>query len=79
MKTVSVDEFQKQFSTMLETVKHGEPVEITSGANGEPVAVLMPPRNGRSVQPRPLGLYAGKVKAEFREDWEMTDEEFLNS
>jgi antitoxin (DNA-binding transcriptional repressor) of toxin-antitoxin stability system len=79
MKTMSVDEFQKQFSAALESVKKGAPVEITTAANGETVAVLVPPQNGRSQPPRPLGLYAGKLKAEFRDDWAMTDEELLES
>jgi antitoxin (DNA-binding transcriptional repressor) of toxin-antitoxin stability system len=50
MKTVPVGEFPKQFSSVLETVKKGEPVGITSGANGQTVAVLMPPDQ---LQPNP--------------------------
>jgi antitoxin (DNA-binding transcriptional repressor) of toxin-antitoxin stability system len=78
MKTVSVDEFQKQFASVLETVKQGETVELTSPVNGEAVAMLVPPQNGEARKPRPLGLYAGKVKAIFHDNWEMTDEELLS-
>lgn len=76
---MSANEVQEQFSAVLDTVKKGETVEITSPINGEAVAVLMPPPNGGTGQPRPLGLYAGKVKVVFRDNWEMTDEELLGS
>lgn len=74
---MSASEFQKQFAAVLDTVKNGETVEITSSANGEAMAVLTPPLNGGSGKPRPLGLYAGKMKVIFHDNWEMTEEELL--
>ena len=51
MKTMSVGELQQQLSVALETVKRGESVGITSGTNGQTVAVLMPADQLQSPAP----------------------------
>ena len=79
MKTLTVGEFETHVADALDAVKHGETVEITAGENGQPVAVLAPPPVCPPVSSRKLGLYEGKAKVTIHDDWEMTDEEFLNS
>lgn len=75
MKTMSVGEFKAQFSKVLKEVEQGEKIGITFGKNKEIKALLVP--KDKSAQPRKLGILKEQVKVVFKEDFKMTEEEFL--
>jgi antitoxin (DNA-binding transcriptional repressor) of toxin-antitoxin stability system len=79
MKEMSVGEFKKDFSAVLERVRQGEPIAVTYGRKKEVVAVLSPPGSKPPKGARRLGRYAGRVRARFSRDWEIAEEEFLES
>jgi prevent-host-death family protein len=56
-KSVNVHEAKTHLSRLLERVEAGE--EITLARAGRPIARLVPVR--RSMEPRPLGLWKGRV------------------
>ena len=56
-KPVNVHEAKTHLSRLIERVEAGE--EITLARAGRPVARLVPVR--RSTEPRPLGLWKGRV------------------
>ena len=43
------------------------------------IAVIVPIAEYKKIKERRLGSLVGKVTVEFKDDWKMTDEEFLNS
>lgn len=79
MKEMSVGEFKREFSSALERVRHGEPVAVTYGRKREVVAVLSPPGSTGKTGLRKLGRYCGKARVRFGPDWEMSDDELLDS
>jgi len=78
MKSLPVGELKAQFSEVLEKVQQGESFEITYGKNKKPVAKIVPINGGKPKKKRKLGLWKGKVKYIFAEDFKMTEEEFVN-
>ena len=56
-KAVNIHEAKTHLSRLVERVEAGE--EITIARAGRPVARLVPVR--RSMEPRPLGLWKGRV------------------
>jgi len=80
MKSLQVGEFKAQFSELLEAVQEGETIEIVYGKKKKPVARLVP-INGGGAKPkkkRKLGIWEGKVKFKFADNFKMTDEELLD-
>jgi len=79
MKSLPVGEIKAQFSEVLEKVQQGESFEITYGKNKKPVARIVPV-NGSQKKPkkRKLGIWEGKVKFVFADNFKMTDDEFLD-
>jgi prevent-host-death family protein len=63
-KAVNIHEAKTHLSRLIERVEAGE--EITLARAGRPVARLVPVR--RSTEPRPLGLWKGKVW--LSDDWD---------
>lgn len=63
-KAVNIHEAKTHLSRLIERVEAGE--EITLARAGRPVARLVPVR--RSTEPRPLGLWKGKVW--LADDWD---------
>ncbi|HMQ59913.1 MAG TPA: hypothetical protein PKE06_04550 [Flavilitoribacter sp.] len=76
MKPFTVGDFKARFSEILEQVREGEEIAIAFGRKREIVAYLVP-RASFTRAKRKLGILAGKARAEFTEDFEMTEEEFL--
>lgn len=74
--SLSIGELKARLPEALALVKKGETVSVTYGRSKRPVAVLAPPAPPRK---RKLGMFAGKLKMKVGPDWEMTEEEFLNS
>ena len=75
METMSVGAFKTHFSEVLEKVKAGEKIAVTFGKKKEIVGYFLPelPQQAK----RKLGILEGKAKVIFRDDFKITEEEFL--
>jgi len=78
MKTIPYSEVLKDIFQILELVKEGEEVIIKSDQNQEKVAVILSYEKYKHRQERPLGILKGKASFKLNDDFEITDEEFLN-
>ena len=76
MKTMPVAQFKAQFSRVLADVQRGERVAVLYGRTRKPVAMIVPYQPERA-RVRELGFLDGKVSIEFRDDYEVSDEELL--
>lgn len=76
MKTVLIGDFQNRFLEILDEVKSGEKITITSGDSGEGIAVLTPcpPKRGNGVK---FGLLEGELY-KIHDNFEMTAEELIS-
>jgi len=75
MKAMSVGELKTHFSEVLQRVLAGEEIGILYGRKKEIVAKIVP----KTVEKKPrrtLGVLNGKI--EFKNDFKITEEEFLN-
>ncbi len=79
MKTVPVAEVRSNLSTLLKEVESGNEIGISFGRRRETIAVIVPIAEYRKIKERRLGSLAGRLTVEFKDDWKMTDEEFLDS
>lgn len=78
MKSLSVGELKTQFSDVLVKVQQGESFGITYGKSKKLVAEINPPKTQKSKKKRKLGIWEGKVKYVFADDFKMTEEELIN-
>ena len=78
MKSVAVGEFKTHFSEVLNDVKHGEEFVVCYGRKKEKVAVLIPYEK-YIKKPVVLGVMEGIASYSIKENFKMTDEEFLDS
>jgi antitoxin (DNA-binding transcriptional repressor) of toxin-antitoxin stability system len=76
MKTMTVGEFKAQFSQVLKAVENGERIGITFGRKKEVKAVIGP--EGSDKQERKLGILEGKGEVIFKDNFKMTEEEFVD-
>jgi antitoxin (DNA-binding transcriptional repressor) of toxin-antitoxin stability system len=76
MKAMAVGEVKTHFSEILKEVKKGKKVGILYGKTKEPIAMIVPYSEGKKSE-RKIGILDGKVKIEFKDDFEMTAEELL--
>jgi len=72
----TVSDLKTNFSEILEWVRSGEKVAIAFGEKKEIVAYIVSCFR-QTTEKRPLGLLAGKATATFRDDFKMTETEFL--
>ena len=79
MKTMAVGELKAKFSEVLKEVIGGRAVAIGFGRKKEKVAVIIPFSEYVGAKERRLGILADKGRCIFRDDFKMTDEEFLSS
>jgi len=79
MKTLPVSEIRSNLSALLREVESGNEIGISFGSMRQTIAVIVPIAEYKRIKERKLGSLAGKVSVEFRDDWKMSDEEFLNS
>ena len=79
MKTVPIAEVCSNLSALLREVESGNEIGISFGSMRQTIAVIVPIAEYKRIKERKLGSLAGKVSVEFRDDWKMSDEEFLNS
>lgn len=78
MKTMTVGEFKANFSQVAEYVKNGEEITVTYGKNKEILGHFIPKRK-KVLKKRVLGSLEGKMKVIFKDDFKITEEEFLGS
>jgi antitoxin (DNA-binding transcriptional repressor) of toxin-antitoxin stability system len=76
MITLHVSELKAQFSKVLAAVRAGERIGILYGDSREPVAMIVP-FEPPDLPERDIGFLDGKVRIEFMEDFDMTEEELL--
>jgi len=79
MRTLQVGEFKRKFSDILDHVRHGEEIAITFGKKKEKVAILIPYEKYQKKNNRKLGLLENKASYHIKNDFEISDEEFLIS
>ena len=77
MITLSVAELVAQFSKVLAAVRAGERIGILCGRSREPVAMIVPYKPPDLTE-RAVGFLDGKVRIEFMDDFDMTEEELLS-
>jgi antitoxin (DNA-binding transcriptional repressor) of toxin-antitoxin stability system len=75
IKEMTVGEIKTHFSEILQEVKTGKKFGILYGRTKKPIAMIVPYDEGKSE--RKIGILDGKIKIEFRHDFEMTSEELL--
>lgn len=78
MKTYQIGEFKAQLSQLIEDVQNGEIIEIVKGKKKVPVLHVSAPNGNKSKKKRKLGIWEGKVKFVFADNFKMTDEELLD-
>lgn len=78
MKTVSIAEFKTNLAEYAEEIQHGEEFVVTEGIEKKGIFRVLPFLEEKPKK-RQLGILEGKVTVKFSDDWEMTDEELLNS
>jgi antitoxin (DNA-binding transcriptional repressor) of toxin-antitoxin stability system len=79
MKTLLVAEIRAKFSSLLKEVESGNEIGIAFGRKKETIAVIVPIEEYKRIKTRKLGTLQGKASVEFKGDWNITDEELLNS
>lgn len=79
METLPVAEIRKNFSSLLKEVESGKEIGITFGKKKQTIAVIVPIGEYKKIKTRKLGTLEGKAKVVFGENWEINDEELLNS
>jgi len=79
MKTSPVSEVKTHLSSLLKEVTAGAEIGITFGRKKETIAVIVPIMEYKKIKKRKLGTLQGKIKLEFKKDFQMTDEELLRS
>jgi antitoxin (DNA-binding transcriptional repressor) of toxin-antitoxin stability system len=75
MKTMSVGDFKTNFSAVLKEVEDGQRIAITYGRKKEVKAMLIP--NEVKSKKRKLGVWVGKASFKIKNNFKITDEEFL--
>ena len=79
MKTLQVGEFKRRFSKVLDEIRQGEEITISFGKNREKIAVLIPYSSYKKKDKRKLGILENKASFHIEGNFELSDEEFLNS
>ena len=73
---MTVGDLKSHFSEVLQDVKTGQEIAISFGKKKEIVAYLIPKTARRAIA-RQLGILKNKGTVTLREDYKMTEEEFL--
>jgi hypothetical protein len=76
MKTMTVGDFKANFSKVAELIKKGEEVTVTYGKNKEILGYFIPKKT-ELPKKRVLGALEGKMKVIIKDDFKITEEEFL--
>lgn len=78
MPTMTVGEVKAHFSKALELVQQGEDIVISFGKKKEKIAVLVPFSHYERKPERRLGLLAGTASFSIKDDFKISDDEFLS-
>ncbi len=78
MKTITVGEFKSNLAQIIEKILKGEEYVVSYGRKRKKIFKVVPYQEEKPKK-RKLGLLVGKMTIKFHDDWEMSDEEFLNS
>ncbi len=78
MTSITVGQFKAQFSSLLEKVLKGEEIVISYGKLKEKVAILSPYSKHLKSKKRKLGLLQGKASFKIKNDFKISEEDFLN-
>ncbi len=78
MKLIPYNEVSKDIHAILDLVKKGEEVIIKNDQNQENIAVIISYTKYKTSQKRRLGVLKGKASFKLRDDFKITDEEFLS-
>lgn len=78
MKTLVKKDVQKNIFHILEMVKNGEDIIIKEEQGQESIAVIIPFKKYVEKEYRPLGILKGKASYILKDDFKITDEEFLS-
>jgi len=78
MHTMTVGEVKAHFSKALELVQQGEDIVISFGKKKEKIAVLVPFSHYERKPERRLGLLDGKASFSIKDDFKISDDEFLS-
>ena len=77
MQTVQVGVLKHELSSILDMVKGGQEFIVEFGRKHEPVAVIIPYSFYTQNKTREFGLLSNKGSFEIKNDFEISDEEFL--
>ena len=76
MKRVTIGDFKRNLSTLLEEVARGESIILQKGRRRTEVAILSP-YSEQAGENRKLGLLADRGKPRFK-NWDMTEDDLLD-
>jgi len=79
MKTISYSEIKKNFDKILDMVQVGEEIAVSAKKGKGKIAIIIPYEKYKRGKERPLGILKGKAQVVFKENFKITDEEFLSS
>ena len=75
---MTVGEVKAHFSKVLEIVQRGDDVVISFGKKKKKIAVLVPFSHYERKPERRLGLLAGKASFSIKDDFKISNDEFLS-
>ena len=78
MKTLSVAQVKTHLSSLLKEVESGNEIAISFGKKRETIAVIVPYLEYKRSKKRKLGSLKGKMSVIFKNDFKMTNEEFIS-
>lgn len=76
LKKMTVGDFKSHFSEAIDWVKSGKKIAVTFGRKKEVVGYFVPETEGIEKK-RKLGMLEGSASVIFKDDFKMTEEEFL--
>ena len=83
MKTLTYDETKDNILEILELVQSGEEIIIKNSKTRKNIAVIVPYEkyqqkgNAKKKQERPLGILKGRASYKIKNEFQVTEEEFL--
>ncbi|MDI6734639.1 MAG: prevent-host-death protein [bacterium] len=78
MKTLTYMEVENNFPRVLDIVKSGEDIVVSTEKKRELLAVIIPYEKYWKKKQRPLGILKGKAHYKIKDNFKITDEELLS-
>jgi prevent-host-death family protein len=73
MKTLTETEIKNNLAKILDMVKNGEEIIVSSKSGKEKVAIIVPYGKYKTGKERPLGILKGKASFKIKDNFKMTD------